>query len=508
MSLESLALARFTSPPLTDAETKLLRAAPTGDSATCWPLTPTEADYDPGKADQWDAQRNIRADLIRWICVDRQARELVDPKGIQIYGAKIPDALDLSDVKVPFPLGLWSCRLAKELSLRHVEMPLLDLRRTWVSSIDADGAVVKGSVYLGDGFRAEGEVRFLGAQIGNDLDCSGGVFHNPSKSGVKESGTALFAPDAVVKENVFLRDDFRADGDVRLIGMQVGGNLECDHATFDGTLLAQRAVIRGGFYWSDLRDARLAKLNLTNASIGVLNDDKASWPSRTNLCLDGFVYTRISQGPWDAKTRLEWLALLAPFATQPYRQLAKVLKEEGDDAGGRKVLYEMEHTRRTQEKRNVLSQAWGVILRGSVGYGYYPGNAIWGLLVLTSLAFALFRAGYLAGNVVPTDKDAYIAFTAMNRGDGIPPSNYVRFAPFVYALENSLPLVKLGQADRWQPDPNPASTTPRTSRSASLICGWVPSAPFLRCFLWFQIVLGWVLATLFAAGVTGIVRKD
>jgi hypothetical protein len=33
------------------------------------------------------------------------------------------------------------------------------------------------------------------------------------------------------------------------------------------------------------------------------------------------------------------------------------------------------------------------------------------------------------------------------------------------------------------------------------------SARFLRWFLWIQILLGWLLATLFLAGVTGIIRR-
>jgi hypothetical protein len=31
----------------------------------------------------------------------------------------------------------------------------------------------------GEGFTAEGEVRLLGAHIGGQLDCDGGMFHNP-----------------------------------------------------------------------------------------------------------------------------------------------------------------------------------------------------------------------------------------------------------------------------------------------------------------------------------------
>jgi hypothetical protein len=64
----------------------------------------------------------------------------------------------------------------------------------------------------------------------------------------------------------------------------------------------------------------------------------------------------------------------------------------------------------------------------------------------------------------------------------------------MYSLENSLPFVNLGQKDRWMPDPNPGGA-------------WRMSA-FLRWFRWFQVLLGWLLATLFVAGVTGVVRKE
>jgi hypothetical protein len=40
----------------------------------------------------------------------------------------------------------------------------------------ADFLVVRGSLILNSGFRAEGEVRLPGAHIGADLNCSGGSF--------------------------------------------------------------------------------------------------------------------------------------------------------------------------------------------------------------------------------------------------------------------------------------------------------------------------------------------
>jgi hypothetical protein len=44
---------------------------------------------------------------------------------------------------------------------------------------------------------------------------------------------------------------------------------------------------------------------------------------------------------------------------------------------------------------------------------------------------------------------------------------------------------------RLKPDSQPRLTSPR----------------FVRVFLWFQILLGWLLATLFAAGIAGLVHS-
>lgn len=161
------------------------------------------------------------------------------------------------------------------------------------------------------------------------------------------------------------------------------------------------------------------------------------------------------------------------------------------------------------------------------------------ILGLSALGWILHRRGYLAGSMVPCDKDAYESF----KSEGSPPQHYREFAPLVYSVENSLPLVKLGLADQWQPDPNSKdqvhrkrswTATPGSERAwppqlkwlqrALVLCGLEPdphpknspprlgrlgtSPKFLRWFLWIQILLGWLLATLFLAGVLGIVRSQ
>jgi hypothetical protein len=109
---------------------------------------------------------------------------------------------------------------------------------------------------------------------------------------------------------------------------------------------------------------------------------------------------------------------------------------------------------------------------------------------MTALGRYPFRHGYFSGAVTPTDKEAYCFF----RDHGQPPDYYQRFTASVYSLENSLPFVNLGQKDHWTPDPNQQ--------------GWWRLASFLRVFRWGQVLLGWLLATLFVAGVTGVVRKE
>jgi hypothetical protein len=678
VDLVASAQARF--PDLSQAELKLLRAAPKGEVAWCGP-SPNDDDpaNDPAKADEWGREREIRADLIRWLCVDSDAASAIDPRGIQIHAGRIAGALDLSYVSVPFPLRLRRCRLTDNVNLISTVIPALNLAGSRVQSIAADGANVKGGAFLRHGFSARGEVRLLGARIGGNLDCSAATFENAAKHGLVADGvsvrgdvflndgfsaegevrlpgarisgdlscrgglfknpgkSALNADRADVKGNVFLSDRFTAEGGVRIVGAQIGGALDCHGGTFknpdkdalsmdgadvkgavflnhglsaegevrlvhvrvggslecdsgafknpgrdalsadganvegdvflrggfsaegevrlpgvqiggdldctggafknpgrgalslhnakvDGAtclclglcaegsvglpgarfggdlefnggrfseVVAENAAIRGTLFWRDVQAAERTTLNLTDASAGSLADDEKSWPAKGKLLPYGFVYGHISgDSPRDAKTRLRWLERQDPFTPQPYRQLAKVLREAGDDSGARKVLFDMERRRRRAEDRRWYARGWDWVLRWTIGYGFYPWRALGWLVLLTALGWGLFRHGYFSGAMAPTEKEAYHFF-----GDhGRAPDYYQRFTASIYSLENSLPFVNLGQKDHWTPDPNPQGSR------------WMPG--FLRWFRWGQVLLGWVLATFFVAGVTGVVRKE
>lgn len=673
--LLSLAEAHFH--PLREAEKKLLAAAPVGETAWCGP-SPKDFDpaNDPAKANSWGAERCIRAGLIRWLCIDREARSYVDPRGVQVHGARIEGSLDLSFVRLRFPVSLRCCSLKEETRLRFLRIPTISFSGSWARSINAERAKIKGSVFLSngfcsegevqflgarigsnfdcgagrfrnpggkalradririrgslflrnafvaegevrllgaevggnfecndgsfsnpggsaisgdrmsvqgsvflrDGFIAEGEVRLLGAQVNGNLECNGGKFKNPGASALNadrisvkgnvllhngfvaeggvdlpgaqignnlacdagilknSGGTALNADSVNVRGFVFFRAGFSADGEVNLLSAQIGDNLECDAGTFrnsggialnadrvgvqgdvllrdgfiaEGEVRLADSVVRGTIVWTGVRNPDRLSLNLSNASAGAICDDKSCWPGPGKLNLDGFIYNHITSGLTDTKNRLAWLKLQQPFTPQPYRQLAKVMHNAGVDRGARRVLFAMED-HLWKEERTLAATLFRWPLSLVVGYGYYPIRALAGLAILVLVGCGVFAAARLAGAMVPRDEAAYAQFKAT----GHAPSHYEPLEPFVYSLENSLPLVKLGQTDRWGPDPAPnshppSSTTPETTNAGYPGTTSLFTSPrFLFAFQRLQVLFGWILATLFVAGVTGIVQKN
>jgi hypothetical protein len=656
--LEVLARQQFGE--LSEAEGRMLLAAPKGEMAICGPsLSPGDPANDPAKGDAWEGNREIRAGVIRWLCVDPIASKKVDPRGVLVLAAKITEGLDLSFANVPFPLRLSHCRLMADVQLANSRIPALSLDGSSSRSLNAEGADVRGGVFLGggftavgviwlagarigetllfgsatlknpgdialyadgidvrgdvylnDGFSAEGGVSLVGAQIGGALACERASFRNPGGVALRVEGAevgksvnlregfsavgevrllssriardlscrgatfsnagglALCADGVEVRGSLFLSDGFSADGEVRFLDAVIAGVVICDGGRFssrgaalslenvkaggnvflrDGftakggvnlggaqivgglscsggefvALRLQNGVVNGVFLWSKVRNAKNVRLDLKNATVGAIEDDELSWPAPANLFLDGFSYGRIAGGPTDASARLEWLDRQREFTPQPYRQLAKVLREMGDDEGAKRVSFELEKRARAADKRRLVRSPVRWLVRSTsdaisdatVGYGVYPGRAIWGLCALTAVGWIVHRRAGRVGAMAPAEKEAYAEF---HNTKSQTPVRYQPFNPLIYSIENCIPLVKLGQDERWQPDPNPHRVEPpiaegrfrRVVASALdfVVRDWAVTPTALRWFRWIMIGLGWLLATFFVAGLTGIIK--
>ncbi len=208
---------------LTVAEKKLFRAAAKGEIAHYSPRS--KKPIDPARAAKWGPSRVLLAGRIAWLCTDKQAAQLVMHRGIRITGARIDEEFDLEAAKVPFPLYFEQCKFTADINLRHTQVAALYMISTYVGRIFADGLKSNGNVSLRDGFKAEGEVRLLGARVDGNLECDNSQFIN---LGAK----ALSADGLNVAGSVLLRNGFKAQGEVGLREAVVGGGLECDNGQF------------------------------------------------------------------------------------------------------------------------------------------------------------------------------------------------------------------------------------------------------------------------------------
>jgi len=122
--------------------------------------------------------------------------------------------------------------------------------------LDLNSIRVAGSVDL-DGAEVQGEVRLIGAVIGGDLACRGAKVHN-------ENGDAFSADGAKIAGGVYLFGKFEAWGQVRLPRAVIGVDLTCRGSKLhneyrtalfaDGIQVAGNMVLTKGFEaWGSVR---------------------------------------------------------------------------------------------------------------------------------------------------------------------------------------------------------------------------------------------------------------
>jgi hypothetical protein len=364
-----------------------------------------------------------------------------------------------------------------------------------------------------------GVVSLAAATIGGDLNCAEATLgppklRIPQKDAAGDKQPSLLAVSATVGHSVHFRS-VTTRGLLRLVNTKVRSDLDVSNAKFVGDspngLDAERAIISGVLFWRGISLAVATTLNLLHARVGVLVYDAGSWLA-PKIEVDGFVYEAIAtERPEDVRN-FDWLATRgSEYRPQPYKQLAKVLREAGQEPDAKRVGIGKEKARweylaSTQSSaRAPFIRFWSFTLRKTIGYGYSPALSLLWLLGLMLFGQLLYCGGYAVGSMAPVDKDAYGLF---KQNSQLPP-HYESFYPSIYSLENVFPFVRLGQVDHWQPDPSPQWTCQPKKTVPHWLCRLrLVSPQFLRNFRWAQIFSGWFLATMGVAGVTGIVRKD
>lgn len=409
-------------------------------------------------------------------------------------------------------------------------------------ALNAQSAQVAGGVSLG-AVTTTGEVSFAGATIGGQFFCE--------RARLDGGDLVLNAQAARVLGGVFLHG-LISTGEVSFLGATIGGQFVCEDARLDGgggkALNAQRLRVEGSFLWRSVASVA-GGLDLTSAHVADLVDDCESWEKTGWVSLIGLTYDNLV-GPLDEDMRLAWLRKGAQpegaFHPQPYQQFAKVLRASGHRAEARAVLIEKERDQRRAARERALDgvsgfpgralvhagylphRVWSWLIGWATGYGYAPWRIIWPLLILIALQAELARNTWRAGDFAPNSDVVLVSegwtqianapggqvldANCLREGGGEPclslpglsvnaaaiwssPTgagrDYESFNALFYAVDVVLPLVELGQEAAWAPSP------------ARGWLGW-----FAHHAQKVFVILGWIVAAIFAGAVTGIIRRD
>jgi hypothetical protein len=393
-------------------------------------------------------------------------------------------------------------------------------------------ARIEGSVFLDEGFEATGRVDLSGTSIGGVLDCQSGIFCNPQVPPFKKD-TSLIAQGVQVNQAVLLCSGFRSDGEVNFLYASIGAELNCDNAEFinqggdaltlQGADIKNNVLFRNGFYaegrvglvdakiggtfWMrDIRISQFMKLDLRAAKINVLGDEKASWPDSGLLDIDGFTYEKISQhSTIDLQERLTWLRLQPKksFSTQSYEQLARVFRNSGLEEESKEISIAKHNDLRCRGHLSWHAKFLNFIFDFTVSHGYRPlkifipialGVVFWG---------SLYSYGYSKNLISPSlvrpfDLDLSPIETKVSE-------KYPRFNPYIYSLDVMIPVVDLHQQRYWLPNAN---------RGDKFICVdgdnicISHSGCLLRYLFWVQILVGWILTSIGVSGLTLWIRRS
>ena len=108
---------------------------------------------DPANAEGWDKEtRTLSVPILVWLCTNKQATALIGNLGINVKGARIDGNLDLSYVKLPFPLTFLNSAFAGEITLINAEVPALNLHGSHTRRVSASGLKADRGVFMGKKF--------------------------------------------------------------------------------------------------------------------------------------------------------------------------------------------------------------------------------------------------------------------------------------------------------------------------------------------------------------------
>jgi hypothetical protein len=392
--------------------------------------------------------------------------------------------------------------------------------------LSADGLVVEGTTFLDD-IVADGILRFAQANL---------------KQGFYISG-ATFDPTKCCKSWTKSQTNIAAN--------EIGG--------WSCGIYAPGAEVGGIFRWNNVKKhrgnddrgpcANPFVLHIPGSKADIIEDDEKSWTELDRFEITGCEYETIDKlSDADADWRLRVLdrqyarlnitnrwpdvavafsrichrfccalpskmlslhdrvrEAVKQFKPQPYIQLAKTFHAAGYEAAAHKVLVRLERNKTRYSDIGVFRQFWRYMLDIFLRYGYAPFRPVLIVLVWAAASAALFQSGYDSKQIIASKDNQTIPSRSDPAQDARIPFNAI-----VYAVDTLVPIVDLNQKKNWT-----VSTLSSFSGGPDQRLGWceevqrvwktIPNQP-LGVLLIFNTFFGWLMTTLFAAGISGLLR--
>jgi hypothetical protein len=314
---------------------------------------------------------------------------------------------------------------------------------------------------------------------------------------------------------------FCAEGEMRLLGAQIGGQLSFGNARLTKphqgvSLYLERA--EAVELWLPHHTPPEGIVDLTDARVAQLHDkwspadQEDGEPFRYGLRVNGFVYESLAEGS-DSRSGLDWirraeqesaraeresgrdearakrrsnsphahydrladvvrslLKIAQPkedesgYLPRAYDQLAAVFRSAGREEDARAVA--IQKLRRRRRKLRWPARVWNHFLEWTVGYGYRTWRAVYALLGLWALGWGVFAQASWD----------HLTETRAQRP---------QFEPWLYSIDAVLPVINLGQESAWS-----------------------PTGLFFQTWYAFSVLAGWVFATALVAALTATLFRE
>ncbi|WP_034488386.1 hypothetical protein [Actinomadura oligospora] len=428
-------------------------------------------DEDASSGASWGRERTVRASVLRALLLDGPSQDGEIP-ALRVSGARIVGTLNLRYATVEHAIRLWGCHFERVPNLYGGRFRQVNLSKSFLPGLEAatiqlsgvlriTDCVIAGPIELGGanfagalfmngarlgtpgntdaksalhlnhatltddlwapGLQVHGRFTLVGARIAGTLNLDEAVLDHPGH-------TALDGEMATIANDVRAKH-LRADGRINLRGAKIGGQLSLWHAKLshpgDVALRASGCTI--GEIWFGGEGTSIEGLvNLRRTSVRLLNMPPNLWPE--SVYLDGLSYTSLTPR-MAAGARIEvFLRDRAGYVPHSYEQLAAYYRRIGNERNAQNVqIAKHRHYRRT---RPWYGRVWGYLQDWTIGYGYRPLRAAGWLAALWAIGATVFALHHPP----PLKVDEHPPFNA-----------------FSYSLDLLLPIISLGQEDRFAP---------------------------------------------------------